>query len=199
MPLLLHLSLCKRITAHRRPCFAASETGCHDVKILLLEPVQECTEEQIMQVPVLQIIEIFRNHMPVLYVALRIRPLFKESVEVPNIQVVVGALFWNFGSTHRTPAPGYTYWAHAQGLVLAQISSSEIVALAQKLNLSGTESRHEPWSCREPGNPLLVVGCQPNATSAHMGASVWLLLPRRDRFSSLVVSSRYVSTFSSSP
>ena len=35
------------------------------------------------------------------------------------MQVVDGALFWNFGSTHWTPAAGYTYWAHAQGLVLA--------------------------------------------------------------------------------
>ena len=32
--------------------------------------------------------------------------------------------------------------------------------------------------------PLLVVRCQPNVTCAHMGSSVWLLLPRRDRFSS---------------
>ena len=32
--------------------------------------------------------------------------------------------------------------------------------------------------------PLLVVRCQPNVTCAHMGASVWLLLPRPDRFSS---------------
>ena len=79
-------------------------------------------------------------------------PPSKESVEVPNMQVVVGALFWNFGSTHW-PAAGYTYWAHAQGLVLAQITSSEIVALAQKPYLSGAESRHEPWSCRELGNP----------------------------------------------
>ena len=136
-----------------RPCFAASETGRHDVQIFLLEPVQECKEEQIMQVPVLQIIEIFRYHMPVLYVALRLRPPSKESVDVPNMQVVVGALFWNFGLTHWTPAAGYTYWAHAQGLVLAQISSSEIAALAQKPYLSGAESRHEPWSCRELGNP----------------------------------------------
>ena len=75
------------------------------------------------------------------------------SVEVPSIQVVVGALFWNFGSTHWMPAAGYTSWAHAQGLVLAEISSSEIVALAQKPYLSGTESRHGPWSCRELGNP----------------------------------------------
>ena len=69
------------------------------------------------------------------------------------MQVVVGALFWNFGSTHWTPAAGYTYWAHAQGLVLAEISSSEIVALAQKPYLSSAESRHGPWSCRELGNP----------------------------------------------
>ena len=70
------------------------------------------------------------------------------------MQVVVGALFLNFGLTHWTPAAGYTYWAHAQGLVLAEISSSEIVALAQKPYLSSTESRHGPWSCRELGNPL---------------------------------------------
>ena len=69
-----------------------------------------------MQVPVLQIIDIFRNHMPVLYVAFRLRPPSKESVEVPNMQVVVGALFWNFGFTHWMPAAGYTYWAQAQGL-----------------------------------------------------------------------------------
>ena len=48
------------------------------------------------------------------------------------MQVVAGALFWNFGSIHWTPAAGYTYWAHAQSLVLAEISSSEIVAWAQK-------------------------------------------------------------------
>ena len=135
-----------------RPCFAVSETGRHDVQSFLLEPVQECTEEQIMQVPVLQIIEICRNHMPVLYVAFRLRPPSKESVEVPNMQVVVGALFWNFVLTHWTPAAGYTNWAHAQGLVLAEISSSEIVALAQKPYLSGAESSHGPWSCRELGN-----------------------------------------------
>ena len=101
-------------------------------QICLLEPVQDCTEEHIMQVPVFQVIEICRNHMPVLYVAFRLRPPSKESVEVPNMQVVVSALFWNFGLTHWTPAAGYTYWAHAQGLVVAEISSSEIVALAQK-------------------------------------------------------------------
>ena len=67
-------------------------------------------------------------------------------MEVPNIQVVVGALFWNFGLTHWTPAAGYTYWAHAQGLVLAEISSSEIVALAQKPYLSGAE----PTCCQVP-------------------------------------------------
>ena len=65
------------------------------------------------------------------------------------MQVVVGALFWNSGSTHWTPAAGYAYWAHAQGLVLA-----EIVALAQKPYLSSTQSRDGPWSCRELGNPL---------------------------------------------
>ena len=88
-------------------------------QIFLLETVQDCTEEQIMQVPVLQIIEICRNHMPVLYVAFRFRPPSKKSTQVPNMQVVVGALFLNFGLTHWTPAAGYTYWAHAQGLVLA--------------------------------------------------------------------------------
>ena len=70
------------------------------------------------------------------------------------MHVVVGALFLNFGLTHLTPAAGYTYWAHAQGLVFAKISSSEIVALAQKPYLSGAESRHGPWSCRELGNSL---------------------------------------------
>ena len=123
-------------------------------QIFLLESVQDCTEEQIMQVPILQIIEICRNHLPVLYVAFRLRPPSKESVEVPNMQVVVGGLFWNFGSIHWTPAAGHTYWAHAQGLALAAISSSEVVALAQKPKLSSTESRHGPWSCREFGNPL---------------------------------------------
>ena len=81
--------------------------------------------------PSLQIIEILRNHIPVVYVAFRPRPPSKESVEVPSMQVVVGALFWNFGFTHWMPAAGYTYLAYAQGLVLAEISSSEIVALAQ--------------------------------------------------------------------
>ena len=149
------------VEAHHRtsrPCFAASETGRHDVQIFLLEPVQKCTEEQIMQVPVLQIIEIFRNHRSVLYVAFRLRSPSKESVDVPNMQIVVGALFWNFGLTHWTPAAGYTYLAHAQGLVLAQISSSEIVALAQKPYLSGAESRHGPWSCRELSNPPMLSG-----------------------------------------
>ena len=148
------------VQAHHRtsrPCFAVLETGRHDVQIFLLEPGQERTEEQIMQVPVLQIIEIFRNHMPVLYVAFRLRPPSKESVEVPNMQVVVGAMFWNCGLTHWTPAAGYTYWAHAPGLVVAHISSSEIVALAQKPYLSSAESRHGPWSCRELGNPPYVL------------------------------------------
>ena len=65
------------------------------------------------------------------------------------MQVVVGALFWNFGSTHWTPAAGYTYWAHDQGLVVAEISSSEIVALAQKPYLSSTE--FAPWALELSG------------------------------------------------
>ena len=113
-----------RIVAHAVPVSLC--------QIFLIEPVQDGTEEQIMQVPVLQIIEVCRNHMPVLYVAFRLRPPSKESVEVPNMQVVVGALFWNFGSIHWTPAAGYTYWAHAEGLVLAENSSSEIVSLGAK-------------------------------------------------------------------
>ena len=65
MPLLLRIPLCIRIIAQAAPVLLC--------QIFLLEPVQDCTEEQIMQVPVLQIIEICRNDTPVLYVAFRLR------------------------------------------------------------------------------------------------------------------------------
>ena len=165
-----------------RPCFAASETGRHDVQMFLLEPVQKCTEEQIMQVPVLQIIEKLRNHMTALYVAFSLRPPSKESVEVPNMQVVVGALFWNFGSTTGRPRR-----IHILGTCSRSgVGRDQFVGdhgLGTETQLSGTESRHGPWSCRELGNPYVVVRCQPNVTCAQKGASVWLLLPRRDHMS----------------
>ena len=100
-------------------------------QIFLLEPVQDCTEEQIMQVPVLQIIEICRNHMPVLYVAFRLRRP-RSPWRFPTCKLSLVRCSGTSVSTHWTPAAGYTYWAHAQGLVFAENSSSEIVALAQK-------------------------------------------------------------------
>ena len=41
-----------------------------------------------------------------------------------------------------------------------------------------------PGAVGSLATPILVVKCEPNVTCAHMGASVWLLLPRRYRFSS---------------
>ena len=116
------------------------------------------------------------------------------------MQVVVRALFLKFGLTHWTPAAGYTYWAHAQGLVLAEISSPEIVALAQKPYLSLAESRHGPWSCRELGNPPELL----SSASRTWHVRIWVHLcgcccRAETAFHHLVVSSRYVSTFSSSP
>ena len=149
--------MCKRIIAQAVLVSLRQKQVVTTSKFSCSSPCsQECTEEQIMQVPVLQIIEICRNHMPVLYVAFRLRS--PRTVEVPNMQVVVGALFLNFGLTHWMPAAGYTYWAHAQGLVLAEISSLEIVALVQKTYLSSAESRHGSWSCRELGNPPMLSG-----------------------------------------
>ena len=185
VPLLLHIPLCMRIIAQAVPV-----SLCH---IFVLEPVQDCTEEQIMQVPVLQIIEILRNHMPVLYVAFRLRrPRSPWKFPTCKLSLVLcsGTSVKPTGRPRRDTHTGrmLKVWCWPRSV------SRRSWPWHKKPYLSGAESRDGPWSCRELGNPVLVVRCQPNVTCAHMGAFVWLLLPRRDRFSS-----SYGSTFLSSP
>ena len=120
-------------------------------QIFLLEPVQDCTEERIMQVPVLQIIEICRNHMPVLYVAFRLRRP-KSPWRFPTCKLSLvrypGTSVQPTGRPRRDTHTGHMLkvWCWPRS-VRRRSWPWHKNPIYQALN-----SRHEPWSCRELGN-----------------------------------------------
>ena len=172
------------VQAHHRtsrPCFAASETGRHDVQIFLLEPVQDCTEEQIMQVPVLQIIEIFRNHMPVLYVVFRLRrPRSPWKFQTCKLSLVrcPGTSVSPTGRPRRDTHTGHMpkVWCWPRSV------RRRSWPWHRNLGYQALNRAMGPGAVGSLTTPY-VVRCQPIVTCAHMGASVWLLLSRRNRFS----------------
>ena len=79
---------------------------------------------------------------------------------------------------------GYTYLAHAQG---PGVGADQFVGdrgLGTKNPIYQALNRAMgPGAVGSLATPY-VVRCHPNVTCAHLGASLWLQLPRRDRFSS---------------